>query len=112
MGTVANTTPFVESSTTPTRSVGGRRTRIFTGKVTPSSSYATGGETIGGLPTGVGTLKAVFITPYHDGTRTWTWDNSTSTPKMKAFDAFATEEGAATDVSGTTFQVMLVYEQG
>lgn len=95
-------------------SYGAKRRTFVYAKFTMNASYATGGDTLdsASLPTNIGSLKAVFITPNHDGTRTFTWDGSTSTPKIKAFDAFATEEGAGTDVSGTTIHVILVYEQG
>lgn len=111
MGTVANTTPFVEGGEAPAVSRGGKKYRKFFGTVTGSSSYATGGETLGGLPTGVGTLQAVTVHNGHDGTRMWFWNGNTSTPKLIAYDAFATEEGSTTNVSTAVLSVELTYVQ-
>lgn len=78
--------------------------------VTMSNSYATGGETLP-VPAGHGTLYAVEIITRHDGTRIWEWTNGTSTPKAIAYDAFATQEGNATDVSAVTLYVKYIFIQ-
>lgn len=72
-------------------------------QIVPSSSYATGGETIA-LPTDakLGDIVAIELITRHDGTRIWEWNGSTSAPKVIAYDAFATEEGSTTNVSGVT----------
>ena len=111
MGTVANTTPFAEGGEAPAVSRGGRKYRKFFGTVTGSASYSTGGEVLAGLPTGVGTLQAVTIHNPHDGTRIWSWNGNTSAPTLIAYDAFATQEGNATNVSTTVLSIELTYVQ-
>lgn len=110
MGTVANTVQFTPISEEPAVSRAGVRELRLRGKVTGSSSYATGGETLT-VPTLTGyTLYEVRITSQPPaGTRLWAWDGSTSTPKLKAYDAFATQEGNATDVSADVLFIELVY---
>lgn len=75
---------------------------------TMSNSYATGGETLV-VPAGFGTLYAVELITRHDGTRIWEWDKNTSTPKAIAYDAFATQEGAATDVSAVVLHIKFIF---
>ena len=72
-------------------------------KIVPSASYATGGETIA-LPADakLGDIVAIELITRHDGTRIWEWNGSTTAPKVIAYDAFATQEGNATDVSAVT----------
>ena len=72
-------------------------------QIVPSASYATGGETIS-LPADakLGDLVAIELITRHDGTRIWEWNGSKTAPKVIAYDAFATQEGNATDVSGVT----------
>lgn len=97
---------------TPVRIIGagGPNVDVALVSITMSSSYATGGETLT-LPADIRAkqLLAVDLITRHDGTRLWEWDGSTTTPKLKAYDAFATEEGAATNVSGTTLYAYLIY---
>lgn len=82
-------------------------TTVYTTQ-TMSNSYATGGETLV-VPAGYGTVYAVEIITRHDGTRIWEWDKSTSTPKAIAYDAFATQEGNATDVSAVTLYIKFIF---
>lgn len=92
------------------RSVGGVTfIEVYTTQ-TMSNSYATGGETLL-VPAGYGTLYGVDIITRHDGTRIWEWDRNTSTPKAIAYDAFATQEGAATDVSAVTLFIKFIFIQ-
>ncbi len=112
MGTVANTVPFAEFGEAPAISRGGKRLRRLMGTITMSASYATGGDTLSGLPTGVGTLKAVNILNRQDGTRFYDWDGSTSTPKIKGYTAGNAEVSNATDLSAVAARVVeLIYEQ-
>ena len=89
---------------------GGPSVDIVMVTITMSSSYATGGETLT-LPASIKgkQLRAVHLINRHDGTRVWEWDGSTTTPKLKAYDAFATEEGAGTNVSSVTLKALLIY---
>ena len=110
MGTFTNTTQFKQVSEEPAVSRGGAREIKLRGKITGSSSYATGGDTVT-VPTITGaTLAEVRITAQPpSGTRVWAWDQGTSTPKILAFDAFATQEANATNVSADVLFVELVY---
>lgn len=85
-----------------------RQRLIYFGKVTGSSSYATGGDTLTVPFPSTHTLESVFISVV-GSTRLWTWDGGTTTVKLKAVDAFNTEEGATTNVSGDVLHIMLVY---
>jgi len=78
--------------------------------ITGMSNYATGGVELT-MPSSIKgkQLRAIDLITRHDGTRLWEWDGSTSTPKLKAYDAFATEEGAATVVSSVTLYAWLIY---
>lgn len=115
MGTVANTTDFREGGSPKAVSRGGKTLRYFLGKVTLSSSYATGGDTltVPTLPTGF-SLVAVFIAENPDATpRFVSWDGSTGTPKLKAFvESTGTlgEVANTTNLSAVTRNVLLVYE--
>lgn len=114
MGDVTFTVePSISGRQGPVSRGGKRRTFVFA-TFTMNASYATGGDSIptSSLPTGIGSLKAIFVTPQHDGTRQYAWDGSTSAPKIKAWDGFAIEEGAATNLSTVTLHVLMVYEQG
>lgn len=81
------------------------------GTATAGATYATGGQPVT-APAGVqGTkLKGIIILNPHDGTRLWVWDGSTSAPKLKAYDAFATEEANATDTSAVSLTLLYIYE--
>lgn len=115
MGTVSNTTDFREGGAPAPVSRGGKRLRFFIGKVTMSSSYATGGDTlqVPTLPAGF-SLVQVHVAENPDATpRFVTWDGSTSTPKLKAFVESAGVMGEvanATNLSAVTRNVLLVYE--
>lgn len=78
--------------------------------ITGMSNYATGGVALT-MPTDIKgqQLVCLDLITRHDGTRIWEWDGSTSAPKLKAYDAFATEEGAATVVSSVTLYAWLIY---
>lgn len=89
---------------------GVRRTRIV-GTGALSNSYATGGDTLS-LPSGLGTLKILTISPEHNGTYYLQWDGGTGTVKIKAYSAFATQVTAATDLSAVTFNFEAVFELG
>lgn len=92
----------------------GKRLRVVVASVTPSASYATGGDTIQ-LPTGIGTLKALVVTPVVKSTSDiCDWDGSLSAPKLKVFAETAgviTEVAAASDQSAKTRQVVAVFLQ-
>lgn len=101
--------PLVGGTKAPV-SVGGKNfTTVYTTQ-TMSNSYATGGETLV-VPSGYGTVHAVDIITRHDGTRVWEWNGNTSTPKAIAYDAFATQEGNATDVSAVTLHIAFIFAQ-
>ena len=89
-------------------SIGAQNFTVVYTTQTMSNSYATGGETLV-VPAGYGTVYAVELITRHDATRIWEWNGSTSTPKAKAYDAFATEEGAATDVSAVTLYIRFIF---
>jgi hypothetical protein len=120
MGTVTNTAQFTEASELPAVSRGGKRRRIFVGTISMSSSYATGGDTVAGLPTDAGTLKGLFLSPTIAGGWHLTWDGSTATPKIKAHDLadgtvgnIGAEPAATTNLSAITgIGVLAVYEKG
>lgn len=99
--------PRVGGSPAPVSRGGVEFVTVYTTQ-TMSNSYATGGETLV-VPSGYGTLYAVEIINRHDGTRIWEWTNGTTTPKAKAYDAFATEEGNATDVSAVTLYIKFIF---
>lgn len=120
MGTVTNTAQFTEASELPAVSRGGKRRRIFSGTISMSASYATGGDTVAGLPSDAGTLKGLFLSPTIKGGWHLTWDGGAATPKIQAFDlADATaanigaEAAATTNLSAVTgIGVLAVFEQG
>lgn len=113
MGTFTNTTQFAPVSVQPAVSRGGGSRELrLRGKVTGSSSYATGGDTLSvPAPSGY-TLAEVRITSQPSTfVREWRWDQSTSTPKLLAYDAVNTQEANATDVSADVLFVELLYTQ-
>lgn len=85
---------------------------IFTSKM--SASYATGGDPVV-LPAGVqGEIVAVDV--LSSGTdfanRTYIWNGQTgSDAKIVAMDAFKTQEGNATDLSGVTLTLLAILKQ-
>lgn len=88
----------------------GRIVRVLT-SLTMSTSYATGGDTVTLDPDIRGLkLRGLLILNPFDGTRRYEWDGSTSTPKIKALSAFATEVAAATNLGAVTLQVEFIYE--
>ena len=121
MGTVTNAAQFAEGGEAPAVSRGGKVYRRFYGTITMSDSYATGGDTVGGLPTGVGTLYALrIIDPFRAAVdskfTTFTWDGGTSTVKVLAFgeegtSGVTTQHANTTDISAVSLKVELIYEQ-
>jgi hypothetical protein len=95
----------------PVVSLGGRPYLMILGTFTAGSTYATGGQPVT-LPLGVEgrKFKGILLMTYHDGTRTWVWDGSTSAPKLKAYDAFSTEEANATNVSAVSHTALFIFE--
>lgn len=115
MGNVINTIEFEQASFGPPESVGtGKRLRVVVASVTPSASYATGGDTLL-LPTGIGTLKALVVCPeIKTATDIIFWDGSLATPKLKVYVDITvafTEATAATDQSAKTRQVIAIFLQ-
>lgn len=79
-------------------------------QVTMSSSYATGGDTVA-LPgdfRGQGDFVALLIANPMDGTRIYTWDGGTTTPKIKAYTALSTEVTATTNLSTVVLYVLAI----
>lgn len=116
MGTVTNTTGWVEATEPPAVSRGKSR-RTVIADVSLSNSYATGGETVS-LPAGLGTLKALFIAPTIKGGYHLTWDGGTTTAKIIAYDLAASaaedigaQPSATTDLSTVSVTVMAVFEK-
>ncbi len=74
-----------------------------------SDTYVTGGYAVV-LPDEIAELAIVdiIITKAHDGTRRWEWDGSQSSPKILAYDAFATEEGNGTAIASIVLRAILV----
>jgi hypothetical protein len=112
MGTFTNTSQFTPVSEPPAVSRGGgKRELVLRAKLTGSASYATGGDTVT-LPAPDGyTLYELRVTSQPPATRTYVWDQSTSAPKLIAFDAFATQEANATNVSADVIFVEAIYVQ-
>lgn len=90
---------------------GGGEVLSVGGSFTMSASYATGGDTFTQPTSDVkfGDLVRLHIHNPFDGTRWYVWDGSTSTPKIKALSAFATEVTASTDLSANTLKVTATY---
>ena len=110
MGTFTNTTEFKQVSEVPAVSRGGAREIKLRGKITGSSSYATSGDTLTVPTVPGGTLAEVRVTSGPStAARRWEWNQNTSTPKLLAYDAWATQEANATDVSADVLFVELVY---
>lgn len=116
MGTVSNTTGWIEASEPPAVSRGKSR-RVVTADITLSASYATGGDTIT-LPDGFGTLRALFISPTIKGGYHLTWDGGTTTAKIIAYDLadstaanIGAQPSATTDLSTISVDVMAVFEK-
>ncbi len=74
-----------------------------------SDTYVTGGMDLT-LPDGISEqkLEGVIFTDDYDGTRVWRWDGSKTSPKLLAYDAFATEEGNATSIASAVISLILV----
>jgi len=74
-----------------------------------SDTYLTGGYDVV-LPDAVSEqkLEAIVFSNDFDGTRVWRWDGSKTTPKLLAYDAFATEEGNATSIASAVISLILV----
>lgn len=116
MGTVANTTGWVEATEPPAVSRGKSR-RTVIADITMSESYATGGDTIT-LPEGLGTLRALFVTPTIKGGYHLTWDGGTTTAKIIAYDLadasaanIGAQPSATTDLSTISVDVMAIFEK-
>ena len=112
MGNAVATTAPQDGSTPAPVSVGGRRHRRVFQKFTMSASYSTGGDTLA-VPTGFGSLIDVRISNAFDGTRMFTWDGSTATPKVKATKLSAgayAEETAATNLSAVVLGIEFLFE--
>lgn len=115
MGNVVNTIEFENASFGPPESVGtGKRLRIVIASVTGSASYATGGDTIL-LPTGIGSLKALFVLPFLKSiTDIAEWNGDLATPKLMQWletTGVLTQVAAAQDVSAKTRQIVAIFLQ-
>jgi hypothetical protein len=94
-----------------TLGLGGSNYLFVLGSANAGATYATGGQPVTPPEGVVGKkLKGIVVLTYHDGTRLWVWDGSTSAPKLKAYDAFATEEANGTNTSGVTLQLLFIFE--
>ena len=83
---------------------------FYFASVLAGATYATGGQPVTPPPEISGKdLLAVTVLNPHDGTRIWSWNGSTTAPKLVAYDAFATQEGNGTDVSAVPLVLMWVY---
>lgn len=107
--TVAPT--LIGSSDGPALARSDGRLVFILGTFTAGATYATGGQPLT-EPAGVQgmSFKGIAILNPFDGTRRWVWDGSTSAPKLLAYDAYDTEEGAATDVSAVSLTAIFIYE--
>lgn len=74
-----------------------------------SDTYVTGGYTIV-LPDEISEQKfeGIVLTKDFDGTRVWKWDGSRTTPKLLAYDAFATEEGNGTSIASMVLEAIIL----
>lgn len=74
-----------------------------------TDTYVTNGMTVT-LPDEIAELQLVQIvlTAPHDGTRLWVWTGDPAAPVLKAYDAFATEEGNGADISATSLPVLFI----
>lgn len=71
-------------------------------------TYVTGGMSLSGtLPDEISERSVDFAIVLHadDGTRYWFWDGTNN--KLKADDAFSTEEGNGTAIAGVVVQLLL-----
>lgn len=77
-----------------------------------TDTYLTGGMTVT-LPDEVSDFKfeGILLTKGFDTVRQWQWDGSRTTPKLLAYDAFATQEGNATSLSGVVLEAILVLKR-
>lgn len=111
MGTITNSVEFHEGADPGPVSRGATRVRRSMATVALSTSYATGGDTLN-IPSDIGALKGVFVAPMADGTRYYSWNGSTSTPKIQSYvQATGAESAATTNLSTVTLQVMAIFEQ-
>lgn len=96
------------SSYGPVRAFGLGSVTLAFATVTVGATYATGGQPVT-LPGEIAgrTLAAITVLNPHDGTRLWVWNGSTSAPTLMAYDAFATQEGNATDTSAVTVRYLM-----
>lgn len=80
--------------------------RVVAFRIAGDTSYPTGGYTLpaGTLPGGDQTTLFAVASTDASTARLWYWNNNTQ--KLQAFDAFRTEEGAATDVSADTITLI------
>lgn len=77
---------------------GGPVLKTFVGRFTFSASVAAGGDTIPTPNVGANaTLRAVQIAPVSDGDSFFSWDGSTSTPKIQSYDQ---ADGTASNIGG------------
>lgn len=111
MGNVVNSTEFHEGADPAPVSRGATRVRRAFATVALSSSYATGGDTLS-VPSDIGSLKQLYVSPLADGTRYYSWNGSTSTPKIQSYvQATGAESAATTNLSTVTLNVMAIFEQ-
>lgn len=75
--------------------------------IAAGATYATGGNPVV-LPAGLDgwLLRDLSLIQRHDGTRVWEFDRTNV--KLKAYDAFATEEGNGADTSATSLRAMAI----
>jgi hypothetical protein len=110
LGTITNTADFRALGVEPPESRGGARFRRPYAEVNMSNSYATGGDTLTGIPVGNGTLKCVTVIGASDKTRNFWWDGSLVTPKIMAESRAGVEVAAATDLSAVKVYVEALIE--
>jgi len=80
----------------------------FIGTYKGNASYATGGDGFAAGQTPLAELKNVLFLNAFDATGALyaRWDAANA--KVLVYDAFATQEGAATDLSAKEWQVMVI----
>jgi hypothetical protein len=111
VGTISNTSEFREGWDPVPVSRGGARLRKTISSHLLSASYATGGDTLP-IPTDLGTLRQVIISPSTDGTNVYYWNGNAVTPKVKAYVvATGVEVANATSLVTIPVQAFCIFEQ-
>ena len=111
MGSVSNTSGWLEFCERAPASQGGRTNHTIYATVVMSDSYRAGGDPL--VVPDEGRLVCMTLHPQFDGVYTYFWNGDADHPRIQAIRAIGGSGECAdeTDLSNTVLTAMLVYER-